>query len=131
MVSMQRSGERVHGDRLGHEDGETRLAIRFAMVLALVGVGFLVVSALWVSTCAGAGDVDTVACGVPQRTILGLGAPLILLGGAIWAFVRTYRLWRSEGTWWGWQGAGWFLLTLMLLTLTMGFPALAGPVVGS
>jgi hypothetical protein len=39
-------------------------------------------------------------------------------------------VWRAEGTWWGWQGAGWFLMTLMLLTLTMGFPVLAGPLSG-
>jgi hypothetical protein len=48
-----------------------------------------------------------------------------LFGTATWAFVRTYREWRNESTWWGWQGAGWFLLTLMMLTLTMGFPTLA------
>ena len=54
----------------------------------------------------------------------------ILLIGGVGAFVRTYRVWRDEGTWWGWQGAGWFLMTLMLLTLTMGFPVLAGPLFG-
>ena len=70
------------------------------------------------------------ACARPGRTLLGLGAPVILLIGGVGAFVRTYRVWRSDGTWWGWQGAGWFLMTLMLLTLTMGFPVLAGPLAG-
>jgi len=43
------------------------------------------------------------------------------------AFVRTYRVWRDEGTWWGWHGAGWFLLTLMLVTLAMSVPHISGP----
>jgi hypothetical protein len=111
-------------DHLGQEDDSVRAAIRWALWFAVAGVGFLVVAALWVSTCGAA--EDTVACGRPERTLLGLGAPIILLIGGIGAFVRTYRVWRAEGTWWGWQGAGWFLMTLMLLTLTMGFPVLAG-----
>ena len=127
---MRRSEHRSRGDRLGQEDDEVRTAIRFALVASVVGVGFLVVAALWVSTCGGTAGIDTAACGVPQRTVLGLGAPAILLGAALWAFVRTYRVWREEGTWWGWQGAGWFLMTLMMFTLTMGFPVLAGPVLG-
>jgi hypothetical protein len=129
MVFMRRSDHHPQGDRLGQEDHEVRTAIRFALVASVVGVAFLVVAALWVSTCGPAG-IDTAACGVPQRTVLGLGAPAILLGAALWAFVRTYRVWREEGTWWGWQGAGWFLMTLMMFTLTMGFPVLAGPVLG-
>ena len=94
--------------------------------MAAAGVGFLLVAILWVSTCGDAGEVDTVACGRPERFLLAVGAPTILLIGGIGAFVRTYRVWRSEGTWWGWQGAGWFLLTVMMLVLTMSFPVLAG-----
>ena len=70
------------------------------------------------------------ACGRPERTLLGLGGPAILAYGGIGAFVRTYRVWRAEGTWWGWQGAGWFLMSLMMLTLTTGFPALSGILTG-
>jgi hypothetical protein len=110
------------GDRLGREDNEVRAAVRFAVLAAVAGMAFLIVAALWDSTCKGAMSVDTVACGAPQRTILALGAPLILLGAGIWAFVRTYRVWRDHGTWWGWQGAGWFLMILMFVTLTMGAP---------
>ncbi len=118
------------GDRLGHEDDNVRAAIRFAVITAVVAVGFLVTAALWVSTCSGATDIDTAACGPVQRTLLALGSPIILLIGGIWAFVRTYRVWREEGTWWAWQGAGWFLFTLMLLVLTMGLVPLAGPALG-
>lgn len=125
-LRMPKARERSRGDRLGQEDSEVRAAIRFAVVAAAAGVGFVIMAALWVSTCPGMG-VDTVACGPPERTLLAFGGPLILLAGALWAFLRTYRVWRAEGTWWGWHGAGWFLLTLMVVTLSMGVPAIAGP----
>ena len=124
---MQRANERSPGDRLGQEDGEVHAAIRFAVLAATAGIGFLVLAALWVSTCPGTG-VDTVACGTPQRTMLALGGPLILFGGGIWAFVRTYRVWKDRGTWWGWHGAGWFLLTLMVVALGLSVSTIAGPV---
>lgn len=101
--------------------------MRFALLAAAAGVGFLIVAALWVSTCKGQMALDTVACGAPQRALLAFGAPAILLAGGGWAFLRTYRVWRDRGTWWAWQGAGWFLLMLMLLTLTMGVAPIAGP----
>ncbi len=119
--------QQSRGDRLGQADDEVRAAIRFAVVAASAGVVFLILAALWVSTCRGATAVDTAACGTPQRTLLALGAPLILFGGGLWAFMRTYQVWRENGTWWGWHGAGWFLLTLMVITLTMGAPPIGGP----
>jgi hypothetical protein len=111
---------------LRQDDANVRQAVRFGLVVAVLGVAFLVVAAVWVGTCDGA-TADTVACGVPQRALLAVGAPLILLIGGLRAFVRTYQAWRDHETWWAWQGAGWFLLTLMLLVLTMSMPALAGP----
>lgn len=119
---------RYDGD--GHVDQSVGGAMRFAAAIAVAGLGFLIVAALWVSTCTESTDVDTAACGVAQRTLLGLGAPVILLAGAIWAFVCTYRAWRARSEFWSWQGAGWFLFTVMLVTLAMGFPAIAGPVLG-
>jgi hypothetical protein len=124
---MPKADERSHGDRLGQEDGEVHAAIRFTLIATAAAVGFIVMAALWVSTCGGTG-VDTAACGAPQRTLLAFGGPLILLAAGLWAFLRTYRVWRNEGTWWGWHGAGWFLLTLMIVTVSMGVPAIAGPV---
>jgi hypothetical protein len=117
----------AHDDRLGQETHEVREAVRFAVAAAAVGVGFAILAAVWVSTCHGAMAVDTAACGTPQRTLLALGAPLILLAGGLWAFLRTYRVWRDGGVWWGWQGAGWFLMMLMMITLTAGAPGIAGP----
>ena len=113
---------------LRQDDPNVREAVRFGLVVAVLGVAFLVVAAVWVGTCDGA-TADTAACGVPQRALLAVGAPVILLVGGLRAFVRTYQTWRNHETWWAWQGAGWFLLTLMLLVLTMSMPALAGPAV--
>ncbi len=73
---MQKTGARSGGDRLGQEDGEVLAAIRFAILATLGAVGFLLVAAVWVSTCPGV-SVDTVACGPPQRTLLAFGGPLI------------------------------------------------------
>jgi uncharacterized membrane protein len=123
---MQNVGQRSGVDRLGQDDREVRAAIRFVVVAAILGVGFVILAAAWVSTCSGL-SVDTVACGPPERTMLAFGGPLILLAGGLWAFLRTYRVWRDEGTWWGWHGAGWFLLTLMVVTLSMSVPPIAGP----
>jgi hypothetical protein len=111
-----------------HDDANVRDAVRFTIGVAVAGAAFLFVAAVWVSTCGGS-TADTVACGAPQRTLLALGAPVILLIGGLRAFVRTYQAWRREEPWWAWQGAGWFLMTLMLLVLTMSTPALAGPAV--
>ena len=113
---------------LRQDDANVRAAVRFALVVAVLAVGFLVVAALWVSTCDGA-TADTAACGVPQRALLAIGAPVILLIGGLRSFVRTYQTWRNNETWWAWQGAGWFLFTLMMLVLTMSMPALGGPAV--
>jgi hypothetical protein len=45
--------------------------------------------------------------------------PAILLAGGIGAFVKTYRVWHQQGAWPAWQGAGWFLLLLMLVSLSI------------
>lgn len=123
---MQRAHERPGGDRLGQEDREVHAAIRFAVLAAAAAVGFLVMAALWVSTCPAMGG-DTVACGPPQRAVLAFGGPLILFAAGVWAFLRTYRVWKARGTWWGWHGAGWFLLTLMVVMVAMGVAPIAGP----
>lgn len=127
---MRTQQHRSAGDRLGRVDNDALAAIRFAMLTAAAGVGYLVVAALWGSTCKGAMSVDTAACGAPQLTILAFGAPVMLLAAGIWAFVRTYLVWRNDGTWWAWQGAGWLLMTLMVVTLTLGAP-IAGPALAS
>lgn len=119
---MDTQQHRSTGDRLGHVDNEVHHAVRYAVLAAAAGVGYLIVGALWDSTCKGAMSVDTAACGPFQLSILAFGGPLILFAAGVWAFVRTYRVWRAEGTWWAWQGAGWLLMILMFVSLTMGAP---------
>lgn len=118
------------GDRLGQEDGEVRAAVRFAVLTTVGAVALLVVTAAWVSTCGYPSAPDTVGCGLPERTLLSAAAPMALLAGGLRAFLRTYRVWRSRGVWWAWQGAGWFLLTLMAVVLTMSVPPMLGPALG-
>ncbi|MCT7660856.1 hypothetical protein [Mycobacterium deserti] len=122
---------RTPGDLRGNaqqDDAGVRDAVRFGVGVAAAGIAFLVVAAVWVSTCSGS-VADTAACGAPQRTLLAVGAPAILLAGGLRAFVRTYQTWRRNETWWVWQGAGWLLMTLMLLIVMMSMPELAGPAV--
>lgn len=110
-------------------DAGVRDAVRFGGACAALGVGFFVIAAVWMSTCNGATG-DGVACLGPQRALLALGGPAILLVGAVWSFMRTYQAWRKRETWWAWQGSGWVLLTLMLLAVAMSLPVSTGPAIG-
>ena len=112
---------------LRHDDPTVSEAVRFCALITVLSVGFLIVGSVWVSTCGS--SADTVACGTPQRTMLALGAPAILLFGGVRAFFLTYEHWRTNQTWVAWQGAGWFLLSLMLIVLTMSLAPLIGPAV--
>jgi FtsH-binding integral membrane protein len=62
------------------------------------------------------------ALGDRHALVLAFATPIVLLVGAIGAFVKTYRDWRAGRTWPIWQGAGWFLMSLALLSL--GVPAM-------
>lgn len=102
-------------------------AARFTGLVVAVALLVLGLGLVWVSGCkSGAGDQALAHCGGLQRNAVGIGSPLILLLGGIGAFVRTYRLWRAGGRWWIWQGAGWFLLVLMLVELTLTAPVALG-----
>ncbi|OBH16170.1 hypothetical protein [Mycolicibacter sinensis] len=120
----RRMQPRPGGDRLGQEDEEVRSAIRFAGVVTAAAVAFVLLAAWWAGSCDPA--AETVACGRPYRAVLAAGAPVILAGGGVRAFLRTYRVWRARGTWWGWQGAGWFLMSLMLLVLFISAVPISG-----
>lgn len=122
---MYRASDDVRHGEARVRDGVFEAA-RFSIVVAVVAAVFLVAAATWVGTCGGS-TFDSVACGAPQRTLLALGAPLILFAGGLRAFVRTYRVWRQGGIWWPWQGAGWFLMAAMLLALVEGVPSIAVP----
>ncbi|KKW66095.1 MULTISPECIES: membrane protein [Mycolicibacterium] len=63
---------------------------------------------------------------IDRTSVVGASTvPAILLVGGIGAFVRTYNLWKEKtGGWVAWQGAGWFLLILMLVCLSIPGAAL-------
>ncbi|KUH93140.1 hypothetical protein AU190_06160 [Mycolicibacterium acapulense] len=121
-----------HGPtELRQVDTGIRDAARFALGIGATGAIFLIGAMVWVSTCQGA-TADSLACGAAQRTLLALAAPAVLFAGGLRAFFRAYQLWRGGEMSSAWQGAGWFLLTSMLLVLTTSMPALAGfPVLGA
>ncbi|MFN8227906.1 MAG: hypothetical protein U0R18_14455 [Mycobacterium sp.] len=121
---MSRYSTPTRGNPFDRAQG--RSATKWAAWFAVIGTALLIVAALSVHSCGVEIDADTAACGRVERTLLGLAAPITLGIGTIGAFIRTYRIWRADGVWWAWQGAGWFLLTLTLFTLTMGFPPIAG-----
>ncbi|WP_197374219.1 hypothetical protein [Mycolicibacterium baixiangningiae] len=102
-----------------------RVVARFTTAVALLGGAFLAVAAVWVSTCGGS-VADALACGAPQRTLLALGAPAILLVGAVRAFLRAFGHRTRTDAWWAWQVSGWFLIALMVLVAVTGVPVLAG-----
>jgi hypothetical protein len=55
--------------------------------------------------------------------------PFFLFAGGVGALVHTYREWKGGSGWTAWQGAGWFLLLLMLVALAVpGMAYMAGGV---
>lgn len=98
-------------------------AVKFGGIVVAVALVVLFASLAWVNGCK-SDDADgaLAACSAIQRNTLAIGPAVILFVGGVGAFVRTYQVWRACGGWWIWQGAGWFLLVLMMLVLTMTAP---------
>ncbi|WP_234815326.1 hypothetical protein [Mycolicibacterium duvalii] len=82
------------------------------------GIGFFVLAAVWMGTCTGS-TVDPLACGAPQRALLAVGAPAILLIGGLYAWARSMRARRDHIAWV--VSAAW-LLALMVLTAAPNLP---------
>lgn len=82
-----------------HDPAAFRAAVTYVVaVVAVAGVA-LAATVLW------------------QSRVAGVLVPVILFAGGVGALVQTYRVWRAEGVWPIWQGAGWFLLALTLVCL--------------
>ncbi|MGV0743733.1 hypothetical protein [Mycolicibacterium sp. XJ870] len=54
-----------------------------------------------------------------RSLIAAILVPTITFVGGVGAMFRTYQVWRAQGTWPIWQGAGWFLLALSLVCLAV------------
>jgi hypothetical protein len=90
-----------------HDPAAFRAAVTYVSVVIIVAAAVFALYAL----------------GDPHRVWLAAATPGVLFLGALGAFVKTYRDWRARRTWPIWQGAGWFLLALSMLTF--GVPAAA------
>ncbi|WP_460355187.1 hypothetical protein [Mycobacterium sp. ZZG] len=101
-----------------------RDAVRAGFGFAAAGATFLFAAMVWIGTCTGS-LAEAAGCGAPQRTMLALGAPAILLVGGLWSLVRSFRV-RHGHARWAWQGAGWSLLALMVLSAVVSLPSLPG-----
>jgi hypothetical protein len=55
----------------------------------------------------------------PDSSAWAAGVPALFLLGGLGAFVQTYRVWKRGAGWPVWQGAGWLLFVLMLVTLSL------------
>ncbi len=82
-----------------HDPVALRAAVIYVGTVLLIAGAAFAVTAIW------------------HSLIAGIMVPATLFIGGIGAFVQTYRVWRAEGVWPIWQGAGWVLLMLMLLCL--------------
>ena len=90
-----------------HDPVALRQAVAYGVgVIAVAGIAFAVYAV-----------VDK------RSVILAATVPTILFLGGVGALVKTYRVWRDGGTWVIWQGAGWFLLTFMLVCLSIPWAA--------
>ncbi len=100
---MTSDGDINDVEKRWHDSVMFRAAVKYVVaVIALAGVAFVVT--------------------VSSRSLLaGVLVPGILFAGGIGAFIRTYQVWRAEGVWPIWQGAGWILLLLFLVCLGVPF----------
>lgn len=104
----------------GFDDAGVRDAMRTGFGVAVAAFVFYVIASIWVGTCTGS-IADAAGCGVPQRTMLMLGAPAILLAGGIWSLARALRAGRDQAAW---HGAGTVLLGLTVLSVVVSLPSL-------
>jgi hypothetical protein len=81
-------------------------------------------AAVYVGSVIAVAAIAFIVTVVYRSLIAGIMVPAILFVGGIGAFVRTYQVWRGQGVWVIWQGAGWILLLLFLLCL--GVPTSVG-----
>jgi hypothetical protein len=72
------------------------------VVVAVAGVMLIVYATTW-----------------KENVIVASTVPAVLFAGGVGAMVKTYRVWKLQGAWPAWQGAGWFLLLLMLVSLSI------------
>ncbi|NMM84563.1 hypothetical protein B2J88_09335 [Rhodococcus sp. SRB_17] len=96
---------------------EFRRAAIFTIVVVGTALAVLLLDALAVNRQSGDSESGGGESGMSGIGILAFAPSAVFLIGGLAAFVQTYRVWRRSGTWPIWQGAGWFLMVLMLFSL--------------
>jgi len=97
------TNDRDFAEKRFNGPGQYRAAVTYALgVVVVAGIAF----ALYAS---GPRDAVFSAALVPG----------FLFAGGVGALVVAYRKWKAETSWAAWQGAGWFLLLVMLVTLAV------------
>ena len=97
------SNDRDFAEKRVDKPGTARAAVTYtAVVVAVAGLAFAFY-----------------AFGARDSVYAASLVPLFLFLGGVGAFVRTYREWKAERGWAAWQGAGWFLMLVMLFTLAV------------
>lgn len=94
-------------------------AVRFSLVVIALAAAAFVTTVVWMGQCSVSLDAGSALCGRNGTPLIAMAVPGVLLIGGLVAFVQTYRMWRRRESWWIWQGAGWFLLLLMVMSLML------------
>ncbi len=122
MADLSRHTRELRRDAGVVEPG-ARDAVRTGLGFAVAGLLFLVVADLWIGTCTGS-IAQAAGCAAPQKAMLALGAPAILLVGGVWSLARGYRT-RVEGAVRpACLTAGWSLVALSAVTGLLSLPSL-------
>ncbi|PXX61669.1 hypothetical protein DFR70_108227 [Nocardia tenerifensis] len=120
MANDPSGGPRAAGTRdvekRWHDPGGFRHAAWFVAAVVAVALVLMVVIGLWTG---GANYCDTSGCAGWERYLVSIVPAGVLLLGTLGAFWQTYRVWRGGGAWPIWQGAGWFLLMITLVYVTI------------
>ncbi|MCJ0902084.1 hypothetical protein [Rhodococcus sp. ARC_M6] len=106
---------------------EFRRAAIFTIVVVGTALVVLLLDALAVGRQSGGSESGGSESGISGIGILAFAPSAVFLIGGLAAFVQTYRVWRRGGTWPIWQGAGWFLMVLMLFSLGLAASDYGGP----
>ena len=106
---------------VGMDDAGVRDAVRTGLGFAVAALVFYVLASVWVGTCTGS-IADAAGCGAPQRAMLMLGAPGILLAGGVLSLARGVRMGRDQAAW---HGTGTVLLGLTVFSVVASLPSLS------
>lgn len=100
---MTTDGDTNDVEKRWHDPQAFRAAATYVGVVILLAAAAFAATVVWRSLLA------------------GILVPGLLFAGGIGAFIRTYQVWRAQGVWPIWQGAGWILLLLFLVCLGVPF----------